>query len=235
MVFFFIYLAIWKTIYLSTNSTEINGYSLSNTITYYFATSIIFRLDVSSSIWLASDIWDGAIANDLVKPWNVKVIHFLVSLSQIGVDFLLFLPFCIFIFFIAHEYLIFPDLLNLLFFVITLILGFFLNMFFNLIFHSLTFHFGDQEANIELVNYIVGFLAGSVFPLVFLPELMKRLFYFLPFRFLFDTPANIFLGKLTFSEILSCWLQMGLWIAIFYLIFFFIFKSGLKKFTGTGK
>lgn len=235
MVFFFISFALWKNIYSTSGAAEISSYTLSQTITYYFVTSFIFRLDPTFKMYLNETIWTGYFTNDLIKPWNAVIVDIVYTLNELFLNFLLYLPFCFFIFIVAYQYINIPSLANLIYFFITVILGIFLAFSFYEIIHAFCFHFGDQDANISLVSYIVSFLAGGFFPLAFLPEKLKNIFEFLPFKFLFDVPANIYLGKLTILEIFSSWGQMIVWIAVFFAIFYIIYKTGLKKYTGTGR
>jgi len=235
MVFFFIYFALWKSIYSASGATDINTYSLTQTITYYFVTSFIFRLDPTSSMYLNEVIWNGYFTNDLIKPWNAVVVDVVYTLNELFLRLILYLPFCFFIFLVAYQYINLSSWLNLIYFIITVILGVFLSISFYEIIHAICFHFGDQDANIGLISYIVAFLAGGFFPLAFLPDKLKMVFQAMPFRFLFDVPANIYLGKLTPSEILSSWGQMILWTLVFFAIFYIIYKTGLKKYTGTGR
>lgn len=235
MVFFFISFALWKNIYSTSGVTEINTYSLTQTITYYFITSFIFRLDPTFSMYLNETIWNGNFTNDLIKPWNAVLVDIVYTLNELFLDLLLYLPFCFFIFMIAFQYISITSFANLIYFLVTVILGIFLAISFYDIIHAFSLHFGDQDANISLISYIVAFLAGGVFPLAFLPEKLKNIFEVLPFRFLFDVPANIYLGKLSSLEIFSAWTQMILWIIGFFTIFYFIYKTGLKKYTGTGR
>ena len=235
MVFFFIYFALWKNIYQVNGISDIHSYSLVNTITYFFVTSFIFRLDPGGAMYLNETIWNGSFTNDLIKPWSAIFVDVLFTLAELSVRVLLYLPFCLFIFIVAYQYIDLPTALNFIYFLVTIFLGIFLNIFFFEIFHALCFHYGDQEANINLIVYVIAFPAGGFFPLAFLPETLRSIANVLPFRFLFDTPANIFLGKLSSAEILSAWGQMILWILVFFIIFYLIFKSGLKKYTGTGR
>lgn len=235
LVFFFIYFSLWKAIYSSNGAAIIDNFTLANTITYYFIVTLIFRFDVTDNIWLGSDIWNGQLTNDLVKPWNVIWVHVLTTISTQAIEFLLYIPFAIFIFVFAFSYILIPAPIFILLFFITLLFGIFLNFVINLSIHALTFHFGDQEGNIGLVNYLISFLAGGIFPLAFLPEKIKPFFMSLPFRYLFDFPANVFLGKIAYTDIYIGWLQMFLWGLIFLAALLIIFQTGLKKYSGTGR
>lgn len=235
LVFFFISFALWKTIYGSEGFQGIGGYSLVSTITYYFVTNIIFRLDLGMSVWLNNDIWSGYLTNDLVRPWNVKIVENMFAFANLFVGFVIYIPFLVVIYFAAHQYIILPTSTDLIYFVVTLIIGLIFSGLFAFTLHSLAFYFGDQEANIELSNYLVMILAGGMFPLIFLPEKIAIIFQALPFKILFDVPASIWLGKMSWPEILHSWLEAGLWIVAMYIIFTFLYKNGLKRYTGTGR
>lgn len=235
LVFFFISFALWKTIYGETGIDGISNYSLTNTITYFFVTNIIFRLDVGQSMWLNNDIWSGYLTNDLVRPWNVKIVENCFAFANLFVGFIIYIPFMAIIYFAAHQYITLPVGIDGLYFVITLIIGMIFLLVYSMCLHSLCFYFGDQEANIDLSNYAIMILAGGMFPLAFLPEKFAVIVHALPFKILFDTPANIWLGKLQWSEISHSWIEAGIWIVIFYIIFTLLFKNGLKRYTGTGR
>ena len=139
------------------------------------------------------------------------------------------------IFFAARNYIVIPDAINIFYFLISVFLAFFLAIAFNLIFHALTFRFGDQDASIELFNYIALFLAGAFFPLAFLPQNAFHIFSLLPFKNTFFVPIEIFLGKIPPSQIYLSWVETIIWTVIFYVIFKLIYKNGLKHYTGTGR
>lgn len=235
LVYFFIYFSLWKAIFSSSGQVEINTYTLANTITYYFVISLIFRLDVTNYIYLGNDIWNGNLTNDLVKPWNVVSVQILTTISDLLIELLLYAPFAIFIFIFALNYIILPAGIMVLFFIITVLLGIFLSFAINFFLHALTFQLGDQEGNIKLVNFLIGFLAGSVFPLTFLPDGIRSFFMALPFRYLFDFPANVFMNKVPVSEVFLGWAQMLGWGMLFIIIFTLVYRHGLKRYTGTGR
>lgn len=235
MVFFFVYFALWKNIYTANGITEISSFTLTNTITYYFLTSFLFRLDPTNAMYLNETVWSGSFTNDLIKPWSAIFIDLVYTLSELSMRVLLYLPFGIFMFLAASGFVGLPSAINSIYFIITAILGIFLSFFFYEIIHALCFHFGDQDANISLISYFIAFPAGGFFPLAFLPETLHKIANVLPFRFLFDVPGNIYLGKLTSSEIYSDWVQMILWTIGFFIVFYILFKTGLKKYTGTGR
>jgi|GEM_PF-187529 len=235
VIFFYISFALWKTIYTEGGINQIDTYSLRDTITYFFVQSILFRIDVSGSIYLNWTIWSGYFTNDLIKPWSISAINILDAVAERFFVFLLYIPVVAAIFLSARQYIEFPNLGQFFLFIITVILAFALNIAFNLILHVLCFYFGDQSPNIELFNYFSIFLAGAIFPLSFLPDKIEFFFNLLPFKNLFFIPIEVFLGKMTTPEIFWHWLETIIWIAVLYIIFKILYKRGLKHYTGTGR
>lgn len=234
-LFFFIYYAIWKAVYTNSGTIEINTYTLSTTITYYFITSLLFRIGIADFVYLGWMAWTGEFSNDLVKPWNPKIIHAILPISDVVINFLLYLPVMAVIYIFTSQYVQIPDLLTLIYFIITVCLSTVLVLVINLGLNSLTFFFGDQESNIGVVNYIISFMAGAFFPLAFLPHSISKIFYALPFKYTFDVPVNIYLGRFTNTQVLKSWGAIVVWIIIFYAIFCFVYAKGLKRYTGTGR
>jgi len=234
-VFFFVAIALWTSVYQSSGNAEISNYTLSNIITYYLITGLLFRFDLTHSMYLGWDIWSGYFTNDRIKPWNIITVHFISTLSDIFFGIITFIPFFAIMAFYSFEYINLPTATNLIYFVIVVALSLVMNFFFNLILHALTFHFGDQASQIGLVNYITAFLAGAIFPISFLSGWVRDLFMALPFKFLFFTPTEIFLNKVSTSESQVFIAEIIVWILIFYGIFKLVYKTGIKKYTGTGR
>lgn len=235
MIYFYIYFAIWRTIYATNGDTIIATYTISGMVTYYFITALIYQIEPSNSIFLGQNIWNGDFTNDLIKPWKANLIDIIYTTGEIGFKVLLYLPFLFFIYLTAHSYIILPTFSNLIFFVITLIFVFFMMLTFQMILHALTFFFGDQDANIGLITYLIAFVGGGIIPLALLPAKIKSVVGVLPFRFIFNEPANIFLGKVSANAILGDWMQIILWIGVFYIVYTFLFKKGLKRYSGVGR
>src|SRR3989339_633676 len=235
MVFFYVSIALWSTVYKSGGLTTIDNYTLSNTITYYLISVLIFRFDINNALYFAEEIWSGEFTNNVMRPWNVISSYFLLMVSDIFMGLLSFIPFLIFMVLTSYQFINIPTIGNLIFFCITLLAAFIMNFFFNLILHSLTFYFGDQYAQIELTNYVTSYFAGAIFPIAFLSGALKEIFMILPFKFLFFIPAEIFLGKVSVHQMLLYWAEILVWIGIFYLIFSIVYNRGLKLYHGTGR
>lgn len=235
IVFFIVFFFIWTNVYAKGGVSDISSFSLHATITYYFLTSLLFRLNPAQSIYLNRAIWNGELTNEITKPYSIKLIYLVSSLSLMVMEMITYLPFAAIILVFVSKYIIFASFSNLILFVLAMILSSFLGITLYLFMHSICFHFGDQDANIGLAGYIIAFFGGALFPLKFLPGGWHVVFSYLPFRFLFDFPASIYLGKLTYSEMSSGFIQMFLWTIIFFCLYYFSFQAGLKKYAAVGR
>lgn len=235
IVFFAVFFFVWTNVYSKGGVSEISDFSLSATVTYYFITSLIFRLNPAQSIYLNKEIWNGHLTNEIPRPYSIKFIYLMSSLALASVEILTYLPFAGIILIFVGEYIIFVSFAHLALFVLAMALSSMLGMSIYLFLHSLCFHFGDQDANLGLINYLIAFFGGALFPLKFLPENLYRIFSYLPFKYLFDFPASVYLGKLSDSEMLLGFAQVVLWTIIFFCLYYISFQSGLKKYAAVGR
>lgn len=235
MVYFYIFFALWLTIYSTNSNPVIASYTVSAMVTYYFITALIYQVEPSGALYLGDNIWTGYFTNDILKPWKTQLINFIYTTGEIGFRVFLYIPFLFFIYLTAHSYILLPTIPNLLFFLVTLVLIFFLMLTLQMVVQVLTFFFGDQDANAGLIVYLVAFVGGGIVPLALLPAKIKSVVEVLPFRFIFNEPANIFLGKVSPNAVFFDWLQIILWIVGLYMVFNFLFKKGLKRYTGIGR
>lgn len=235
IVFFFIQFALWKSIYQDNGIQNINSYTLSNLVTYYFMTSFIFQFKPDSAIYLNDDIWSGYLTNDLIRAWSPIWAQAFYAFSETVMQVLAFLPFWVIILFYAHSYLSFPGGLMLLAFAVTLLLVYFMALFFYDCVHALGFFFGDQNSNIGLITAITVFLGGGIFPLALLPSGFRAITDVLPFKYFFSVPVDIYLGKYDWPQIFMAWGWIIFWLLLFYFIFTTMFRRGLKHYTATGR
>ena len=81
---------------------------------------------------------------------------------------------------------------------------------------------------------IMSFLTGQLIPLSFFPEVVQRMFDFLPFSSIVYTPVMIYLGKYTGSELLFVLFRQAAWVVILYLLGTFIWKRVTNRLVVLG-
>ena len=80
----------------------------------------------------------------------------------------------------------------------------------------------------------MSFLSGSWIPLNLFPDIVQKIFYFLPFQYMRYFPAITYLGKTNTSQLVFGFLISILWIITFYFLFKFLYKKAIKSFEGQG-
>ena len=62
----------------------------------------------------------------------------------------------------------------------------------------------------------MSFLTGQLIPLSFFPEIVQRIFDFLPFSSMIYAPVMIYLGKVQGAELAWVLLRQAVWVLILY-------------------
>jgi ABC-2 type transport system permease protein len=81
---------------------------------------------------------------------------------------------------------------------------------------------------------IMSFLCGQLIPLSFFPEVVQKVFEFLPFSSMVYTPVMIYLGKYQGVELLLVLAKQALWVVILYALGSLIWKQVVKRLVVLG-
>lgn len=74
-------------------------------------------------------------------------------------------------------------------------------------------------------------IGGAIIPLSFFPQMLQGLFFLLPFPFLIYFPMNIFLRKISNSQIFMEFLKEIGWIVGLLVLNLIIWKKGVKRYV----
>lgn len=85
-------------------------------------------------------------------------------------------------------------------FLISLIIGILLTSAISMIIVYLTFRTLSAKGTTSICNTICGVLGGLYIPLVFMPQSVQNVLNYLPFRFILDLPARIYIGNIPTLE-----------------------------------
>lgn len=207
---------LWIAIYSSSQEGVMKGFTLKEMLTYVMITlliGIVTSADISRDI--SFEVRDGSIAMNLIKPINYRLRIIFMAIGNFIFSFLtLFLPGAILISIYALYNGININLISLLIFLISIILGFLINIYYSYMFGLLAFKFYNIWGISQIARAIIMLVSGAMIPLTFFPEIVQKLFNFLPFSSIIYTPAMIYLNKLSSIEIAkSLGLQL-LWVII---------------------
>lgn len=227
-----VYLCIYRALY--GNATEMEG------ITFQMvATNFVISLGLSGAfeyneMFLQDKIKDGSISNEFLKP--VNFIFRLLS-ENMGEGFfkILFHFFPAVLFTLLYTRLCPPESwVNFLVMLVSVLLGYLILWLISLIIQTWSFWLFSVWGIITIKNVFVKILSGTMIPMWFMPEVLKKIIAFTPFASVYFTPVQIYLGELSGMEILNKMAIQLIWIGILGCIAAFFWKKGVKKLVVQG-
>lgn len=234
----FVAFYLWKAVFDSSSQSLIQGFQLSDMILYIimsFVTNLLTRTD--SSFMIGDEVKDGSIIMRLLRP-----VHFAASylFMEIGSRWLIFLsigvPFLLVI--TGVRLFLGTDLIQaivlVVFYIISIILAFLINFFFNICFGFSAFVFKNLWGSNLLKNSLVAFMSGSLIPLTFFPKIVADILGFLPFSSLIYTPVMIIIGKYDGSQIVQALLLQIFWLIVMVALSQLIWKKVQSHITIQG-
>lgn len=203
-------------------------------MTYLIGAWAINNLALSSQAdAVDTDIRQGNLSNDLLKPVNPFLIWFLQDISKKSLFFLvasaayislglffrsLLLP-------PASGYALAACLFAILF---ALILHFLLFSVFGLLAFWMESTWGIRFA----VRTAFEVASGAIIPLSFFPDEWRNILEVLPFRFLASFPMDLYLGKTAFTQ--GFILEL-VWITLLMALCAALWRTGLRHYTAVGR
>lgn len=227
-----VYLCIYKALY--GNAAEIDG------ITFQMvATNFVISLGLSSAfeydeMFLQNKIKDGSITNDFLKPVNF-IFRLLSENMGEGCFKILFHFLPAVVITLLHTRLCPPKCILYLFVMfVSIILGYLILWLISLIIQTWSFWLFSVWGIITIKNVFVRILSGTMLPMWFMPDFLKKIIAFTPFESIYFTPVQIYLGEISGMELFSKMAVQLLWIGILGCIAGFFWKKGVKKLVVQG-
>jgi ABC-2 type transport system permease protein len=230
-------ISLFKSIYSFNQTVSIKGYTLEQMVWYYTTVNFVFVF-----IWnfthtrISEKILSGDLVIDLLRPISLfrsELAH-AVALRLVGI-LLEFVP-NIFL----YSLIIFPSFitpLSLIRFFIIIIFAFVLYYMISFLIGLLAFIVKNNMTVIALKEVVITALGGVFIPLEFLPGGLNRVLDFLPFKYIFYWPIQVFLNKGNtgdwrfFFEIVGVQI---IWSLFFYILCRLLWKRVVKQFCAAG-
>jgi len=227
----FIVFFLWNAVFLKNQ--HISYYNKTALLSYILFVNIISTLVLGTRTSdVATQINDGTIMNYLVKP--IKLFRYLAT-EDIA-DKFLNLGFVIFEVILILRFtgsaIFFPR--NILLGSIFLLNGICISFFINLMLSFIAFWTTETWGPRFLYLMLVGFVAGSFFPLDLLPKPIYQMLLFSPFPYLFYLPAKIFLG-VSGKQLIPYYFISLSWVLIFWRLTSLMWAKGNKSFSFWGR
>jgi ABC-2 type transport system permease protein len=229
-----VYLAVWTTI--ANSQGGVSGLTANDFVTYYMTLLIVDQLTSEITIHIfGSKIQDGTLSGELIRPIHPILTNALVNnLAFKALSFMAIIPIW------GALWLLFrPDFSGVtwqgvLLAVPALVLGFAINFLLGAALTCIAFWTTRVLALYEFYTALLVLFSGEFVPLQLMPAFVQSVARFLPFQIFKYFPIQIILGRLSPAEILQGYLSGAIWLIFSLLLFRWIWRSGVKKFSAVG-
>lgn len=226
---------LWNAIMPTTGN--LFGYSRNLMLTYILVASFMSAIVSSSrTSEVGENINSGNLSIFLLKPFSYfkywfsrdigdKLMNISFALLELTILFLLLKP----------PIFIQTNLFILLLTVLAVGLAILLNFFIGMILSMIAFWSPEVWGPRFIFYILVSYFGGSFFPLDILPTQLFNIFRLLPFTYLYYFPTKIYLGNISFSEILIGFAISTAWCFLLYLVTSMVWKKGLRIYEAYGR
>lgn len=222
-----VYLCIYKALY--GNLQEVGGITFTMVATHFMISLGLSGAFEYNEMFLQDKINDGSISNEFLKPVNF-VYRLLAENMGEGLFKVIFNFFPAVIITGFYVKLSPPSSLpNLILMLLSVVLGYLILWLIGFIVQTWSFWLFSVWGIMTIKNVIVKILSGTLLPLWFMPEAVKKVIACTPFESIYFTPIQIYLGEINGMESLKKLLIQVLWIGILGIIAGIFWKNGTKK------
>lgn len=225
---------LWQTIFLGQK--QLFGYNEAQMLTYILLITFINGIVLSTQTFrVAEEINFGKLSSILVRPLNYFGYILAKDFSDKSLNTLFSLVELLLLVFIFKPPLVFQTNISwILLFIIAVVLAAFLYFEIGMILSFIGFWSKETWAPRFVFFILVTFLAGIYFPLDIVPPPIYNILQLLPFTYLVFFPLKIYLGTISWFFIIKGFLITFFWIIILYFVMRFLWRLGLKTYTGEG-
>lgn len=226
-----LYCFIYQAFYSNASIPDI---SFKDIITYVWLNQAFIALIYINvkDVDILTSIVDGTVAYELVRPYHLYNWWYIKLLAgKISSCLLRFGPIILLGFLLPQPFnLSLPySILSFVLFLISLTLGTLLLCGILMIIHSIAFFTINYKGIFSISCQLMAIVSGFVIPVPLLPDIVKSITYYMPFRLIGDLPFRIYSGNIdTITALQDISLQL-IWIVIIIIIGFSLMSKALKK------
>jgi ABC-2 type transport system permease protein len=229
-----IYLAVWTSI--ANSKGDVNGFTTNDFTTYYMILLICDQ--VTSNIVIHTfgyKIQDGSLSGELVKPIHPMLTNALVNNIAFKVLSILgFTPIWLVLYFLFKPDFSGVTLSGVLLSIPAMILGFFVGYLLSATITALAFWTTRVYSIHEFYFALILLFSGQFVPLTLMPKIIQDIAQYLPFQLLLYFPIQLIRGGLTNGQIIQGFAMGGIWLVISIVLFNWVWRNGIKRFSAVG-
>jgi ABC-2 type transport system permease protein len=229
-----VYLSVWTTIAKSQGS--VNGLTVNDFITYYLTVLVVDQLTSDITIHLlAYKIQDGTLSSELLRPVHPILTNTLVNnLAFKSLIFTVFVPIWLALYLLFQPDYSGVSWQSVLLALPAIAIGFGINFLLGATLTCLAFWTTRVYSIAEFYYALSALFSGQFVPLTLLPPVAQQAAGFLPFQFYIYFPVQIILGKMSLEATLRTYGVGLVWLLSAYLLFLWIWRVGVKRFSAVG-
>lgn len=229
-----VYLAVWTSIANAKGS--VNGLTANDFIAYYMTLLVVDQLTSNIIIHIfAYKVQDGSLSSELIRPAHPMLTNtFMNNLASKALNLLVFIPVWGVLWLLYQPDFSAVSALNLLIAALAMVLGFLVSFLLSAAITSLAFWTTRVYSVHEFYFAISLLFSGQFVPLQLMPQFIQTAAQFLPFQLFLYFPIQIILGKLSTAQIAQGFLSGVIWLAVAWLLFRWVWREGVKRYSAVG-
>lgn len=226
----------WMLIFQSSNESVLNGFSLSNMITYFVVGGILRSFIFSGTGFsYSSMIKGGGLNSALIKPYSISTSIYFGNLSGSVTGMIPQLVFTLILMPFIAQFLTWNlNIVNIIFLLIFLLISTISSHLLWSILGYMAFWIEDANAVMWSFAVLLNLLTGMFIPLDFFPQWSIPIIEILPFSSWGYIPTKIYLGLFDTNKILYLLLINISWIILLFIINKIIWTIGIRKYSSIG-
>lgn len=229
-----IYLAVWTSIALANG--DVNGFTANDFVTYYMVLLICDQ--VTSNIVIHTfgyKIQDGSLSGELIKPIHPMLTNALVNNVAFKILTMIALtPIWVILFFLFKPDFSSVTLFGILLSIPAMILAFLIGYLQSAAITALAFWTTRVYSIHEFYFALILLFSGQFVPLPLMPKVIQDIAQYLPFQLMLYYPIQLILGKLSQEQIIQGYVMTGIWLVISLLLFNWVWREGVKRYSAVG-
>lgn len=227
-----IYVEIYRALYGGREAVD--GITMSMVTTNFILSLGLESFFVVNDYYLSYKINDGSIATEMLLPVSF---HGRMLADNLGVAaFKLIFHFVpamlVAILFIGIAAPAGAGAFGL--FILSALLGYGVLWSLSFLFQMFSFWLLNVWAIMTIKNVFINVLSGSMIPLWFMPDAIRKIISFTPFEGIYFTPVQIYLGNISGGEIAAGFIKQLVWIICLMTAGFILWSKGKKKLVVQG-
>ncbi|MCR5608500.1 MAG: ABC-2 family transporter protein [Lachnospiraceae bacterium] len=228
----FVYYFIWSNVYVEKE--VLNGYSFKQITTYVILSNVLYKyFEFGITLKISDMIKSGEISLRMTRPIYFIKSLFFESIGELASSSItLILP--VFVVSVCFLPFVFPcNLASMLLFLVSILIGIGLSVYVDIAFGLLAFWTENGWGLRVIRQALIKLFSGAIVPMAFLPKWFANICKLLPFKYLIDTPINVYIYGVNRAAVISIIIQT-IWLMVFVIFVNVLFKTIAKQLQVNG-